>query len=154
MGKEIERKFLVGTAGLPLLGPGRRMRQGYLALDEARSVRVRESGGRAWLTIKGAAQGYSRAEYEYEIPLEDARNLLDALCHPPVIDKTRFDVPFGGRTWEVDVFHGANEGLVVAEIELSSEDESFERPPWLGEDVSHDPRYYNVNLVRCPYRDW
>jgi adenylate cyclase len=154
MGKEIERKFLVATTDWTGNPPGRRMRQGYLALDEARSVRVRESGGRAWLTIKGAAQGYSRAEYEYEIPFEDARHLLDSLCHQPVIDKTRFDVTFNGRRWEVDVFHGANEGLVLAEIELSREDEAFERPPWLGEEVSDDSRYYNVSLVRRPYRDW
>lgn len=154
MSTEIERKFLVSGDDWRDGDPGRRIRQGYLSVDPARAVRVRTAGDRAWLTVKGATSGVSRQEFDYPIPLADAQQMLDTLCHQPLIDKTRHNIRHGVHLWEVDEFHGANDGLVIAEIELGSETESFERPSWLGPEVSDDPRYYNVNLFRYPYRDW
>lgn len=154
MGTEIERKFLVSGDGWRGSAPGRRIRQGYLSVDPARTVRVRTAGERAWLTVKGAMTGLSRPEFDYAIPLADARQMLDTLCHQPLIDKTRYKIRHGDHLWEVDEFHGANDGLVIAEVELDSETEYFARPPWLGAEVSDDPRYFNVNLFRHPYRDW
>lgn len=154
MSKEIERKFLVSGTGWKAGATGRRVRQGYLSSDQQRTVRVRAVGGRGWLTIKGPTVGLARAEYEYEVPLADADAMLSDLCALPLIEKTRYEVCHGGHRWEIDEFHGANEGLVVAEIELASEDEAFERPPWLGEEVSDDPRYFNANLVRRPFSTW
>lgn len=155
MAIEIERKFLVQNDGWrDLARPGQRMRQGYIGGMEKASVRVRQTADRAWLNIKGATLGVQRREYEYPIPLDDAAEILDELCSGALIEKTRFDVPFAGHLWEVDVFEGANAGLVVAEIELGAADEAFERPDWLGEEVSDDPRYYNVCLVTHPWRDW
>ena len=110
-------------------------------------------GERAVLTVKGAAQGAARPEFEYEIPLADAKELL-RLCEKPLIEKTRYRVESGGLVWEVDEFHGVNEGLVVAECELEAEDQAIARPDWVGEEVTDDPRYYNANLVARPYRDW
>jgi adenylate cyclase len=154
MGTEIERKFLVEADDWRQGSRGRRVRQGYLSADPGRSVRIRMVGDSAWLTIKGGTTGYSRVEFEYPIPTQDALHLLDELCIRPVIDKTRHEVNYGGHRWEIDEFHGANEGLVIAEIELAAEDEHFERPPWLGAEVSDDPRYYNVNLARQPFNRW
>jgi adenylate cyclase len=155
MGTEIERKFLVvNDAWREGARDGLRFRQGYLPGVETASVRVRVSGEHAWLNIKSATLGVSRREYEYPIPLADAEEILDALCQRPLIEKTRHHVPHGGHLWEIDVFEGDNAGLVVAEIELKNPDEPFERPPWVGAEVSHDPRYYNVSLVRHPFRDW
>ncbi|HUG99586.1 MAG TPA: CYTH domain-containing protein [Gammaproteobacteria bacterium] len=154
MGREIERKFLVtGTAWKDGLH-GRLFRQGYLSLEKSRTVRVRAAEDAAWLTIKGATAGCTRAEYEYPIPVAEAHELLDTLCIRPLVEKTRYEVRYGGHLWQVDEFHGANAGLVVAEIELGREDEAFERPPWLGAEVSSDPRYFNVNLVNHPFREW
>lgn len=155
MGREIERKFLVtgdgwreaAVAAVP-------MRQGYLASDPACSVRVRIEGCEARLNIKSAELGVARLEFEYPIPVADAEQMLARLCTTPPVEKVRHRVPWGGHVWEVDVFEGANAGLVVAEIELSDPDEPFERPPWVGREVSDDPRYYNVTLARRPYRDW
>jgi adenylate cyclase len=154
MGTEIERKFLVEADDWRQGSRGRRVRQGYLSADPGRSVRIRMVGDSAWLTIKGGTTGYSRVEFEYPIPTQDALHLLDELCIRPVIDKTRHEVNYGGHRWEIDEFHGANEGLVIAEIELAAEDEHFERPHWLGAEVSDDPRYYNVNLARHPFSRW
>jgi adenylate cyclase len=155
MGTEIERKFLVvSDAWREGARDALRFRQGYLPGVETASVRVRVSGGHAWLNIKSATLAVSRREYEYPIPLADAEEILDGLCQRPLIEKTRHHVPFGGHLWEVDVFDGDNAGLVVAEIELTSPDEPFDRPPWVGAEVSHDRRYYNVSLVRHPFRDW
>ena len=154
MGTEIERKFLVEGHDWRQGSRARRLRQGYLSPDPERSVRVRLVGDDAWLTIKGASAGCARVEFEYPIPTQDALHLLDELCIRPVIDKTRHDVRYGAHRWEIDEFHGANEGLVIAEIELAAEDEHFERPPWLGAEVSDDPRYYNVNLARHPFSNW
>jgi adenylate cyclase len=152
---EIERKFLVTSdAWRAAATQAVRMRQGYLPGLESASVRVRVAGDRAWLNIKSATLAVSRREYEYEIPPVDAEDMLDVLCTRPQIEKTRYHVPHGAHTWEVDVFEGENAGLVVAELELAHPDESYVRPPWVGEEVSHDPRYYNVSLVRRPYRDW
>lgn len=151
---EIERKFLVVTTAFLDGLSGVRLRQGYLARGEYATVRVREGGGSAWLTIKGRSQGISRPELEYEMPVADACFCLAHLCGAGLIDKTRYSIAHAGKSWEVDVFHGDNEGLVVAEIELGREDEPFERPPWLGSEVSADRRYYNASLAMHPYSEW
>lgn len=155
MAREIERKFLVtGEGWREAVERRAHYRQGYLASDKFCSIRVRVSDSEAFLNIKSATLGIQRQEYEYPIPLADAQEILDGLCEGPLIEKTRHYVRHGGHLWEVDVFEGDNAGLVVAEIELEHEDEAFERPPWIGEEVSHDPRYYNVCLVRHPYKTW
>ena len=154
MGREIERKFLVAGDGWRATGPGCRLRQGYLCIELERSVRVRVAREAAWLTIKGRGSGVTRLEFEYPIPPADAERLLAELCLQPIIDKTRYEVRHGEHLWEVDEFHGANAGLVVAEIELQDEAEHFPRPDWLGEEVSSDPRYLNANLVHAPFCGW
>ncbi len=155
MATEIERKFLLRDASWrDTADRGTRFRQGYLIGAERASVRVRIEGDKANLNIKSATLGIHRQEYEYPIPLEEAEELLDTLCEQPQIIKTRYLVPFSQHTWEIDVFSGDNEGLVVAEVELGAEDEPFERPPWIGEEVSGDTRYYNVCLIKHPYKDW
>lgn len=152
MGSEIERKFLVDPAWKPTT-PGHYFKQGYLSSVRERVVRVRVAGTEAKLTIKGVTTGVTRAEFEYDIPLADAHALLE-ICEQPLIEKRRYEEPYGDHVFEVDVFMGANAGLVIAEIELKSEDEAFLRPPWLGEEVSGDPRYYNNNLIARPYTTW
>jgi CYTH domain-containing protein len=117
-------------------------------------VRIRTEGARAVLTIKGLTTGVSRLEFEYEIPRADADRLLDEVCERPLIEKTRYRLPAGEVTWEIDEFHGENAGLVVAEVELKREDQPFERPAWLGHEVSGDPRYFNANLIAHPFREW
>ena len=155
MGVEIERKFLVvNESWREAASAGMRYRQGYLSTDPSNSVRVRVSGDKAWLTIKSAAIGVTRHEYEYEIPAADGHGILDELCVKPLIEKTRFIVQHDGHAWEVDVFEGDNAGLVVAEIELGSADEEFTVPEWASEDVSGDVRYYNQRLVEHPYSSW
>lgn len=160
MATEIERKFLLVNDGWkPQADAGVVMRQGYLNTSSSNhqgksSVRVRIAGEHANLNIKGATLGVTRQEYEYPIPLADANELLDTLADGPLIEKTRYHVRHGTHTWEIDVFAGDNQGLVVAEIELAAADEGFERPAWLGEEVSDDPRYYNVCLVKHPFKDW
>lgn len=155
MGTEIERKFLLkDDSWKEGADAGTLFRQGYLQGSEHSSVRVRIEGERANLNIKSATLGIQRREFEYPIPMEDARTLLDELCEKPLIEKTRYLLNYAGHLWEIDVFSGDNAGLVVAELELKSEDEAFERPPWLGQEVSHDPRYYNVCLVKEPYSKW
>jgi CYTH domain-containing protein len=155
MGREIERKFLVRRdLWRPDPGQGVRYRQGYLSTDPARVVRVRTAGERAYLTIKGLTAGLERAEYEYPIPLADADALLDSICLRPIIEKTRYRIPYGDRVWEVDDFAGENAGLLIAEVELPEPDAKFERPPWLGDEVSADPRYFNSSLIAHPYSRW
>jgi adenylate cyclase len=154
MGKEIERKYLVDLASWKPQGGGVHYKQGYLNSQKERVVRVRIEGDRAKLTIKGPSQGVTRSEFEYAIPVADAALLLDNLCEQPLIDKHRHKEIHGGKTWEIDVFHGDNEGLVVAEIELSAEDEAFALPAWAGREVSSDPRYFNSNLLRNPFKSW
>ena len=149
---EIERKFLVSghawrSADAVLY------RQGYLNRDKQRTVRVRIAGDRAFLTIKGVSSGATRVEFEYEIPVSEAAQLL-TLCDGPLIEKTRHRVTVGPHVWEVDEFHGDNDGLVVAEIELGSEDEAFARPEWVTVEVTEDARYYNSNLAVRPFRTW
>lgn len=155
MAIEIERKFLVSGNFRDAVIRAERIVQGYLCAAPDKTVRVRIRAEKAFLTIKGASDkaGLVRSEFEYEIPVADAEALL-TLCESGVIDKVRHLVPFEGHTWEVDVFHGCNEGLVVAEIELTSEDESFERPDWLGEEVTGENRYYNSMLSQHPYATW
>ena len=156
MAVEIERKFLVRDGRWrqePLI---RRIeyRQGWLASDPACSIRIRVSDEDAFLNIKGTTVGVQRLEFEYPIPREDALTMLERLCIGPRIEKTRHCLRVGDHVWEVDEFHGANEGLVVAEIELSDPDEPFERPPWLGREVTEDARYYNTVLARHPWPEW
>ena len=154
MGFEIERKFLVLGHAWRSRATGTRYRQGFLSTEPERTVRVRAAGPRGWLTIKGKTMGARRIEHEYEIPLRDAEDMLESLCKRPLIEKVRYTIVVGDHTWEIDVFEGENEGLIVAEIELQSEDETFERPQWLGDEVTHDARYFNANLVQNPFRTW
>lgn len=153
MAQEIERKFLVDAARWTPQNAGTLYRQGYLSSHPERTVRVRITDDAAFLTIKGATRGVTRLELEYPIPAADARQLL-ALCEPPLIEKTRHTEEHGGMTWEIDVFHGANDGLIVAEIELASEDQKFPMPQWVTTEVSDDPRYYNSNLAAHPFSTW
>jgi len=153
MGIEIERKFLVcGDAWRALAAP-LLLRQGYLSSQPERVVRVRIEGEAAMMTVKGRSVGASRGEWEYPIPLADAEELL-RLCEQPLVEKYRRRIAFGGLIWEVDEFLGANAGLVVAEVELSSEDQAFDKPDWVGAEVSDDARYFNSNLIRHPYTRW
>lgn len=154
MATEIERKFLIAHDGWREDARGQHFRQGYLSTDKARVVRVRTVDDLGYLTIKGPTRGISRTEFEYPIPLADAEAMLETLCHKPIIDKTRYRIRHGAHVFEVDEFHGENAGLIVAEVELGSEDEAFERPDWLGEEVTGDSRYANANLISRPYRDW
>lgn len=152
---EIERKFLVSGEFRSHAFSSTRICQGYLSSAKGRTVRVRIAGDKAFITIKGPVQGLSRFEWEKEIPMDDAQALLE-ICEPGVIDKTRYLVRNTDRThvWEVDEFHGENEGLVVAEIELHSEEDTFDKPSWIGEEVSGDRRYYNSSLISNPYSKW
>lgn len=154
MAVEIERKFLVLGDDWRTLGTPVRYRQGYLAADQRRSVRVRVAGDRGFITIKGQTTGITRAEYEYEIPLQDAEALLDNLCDRPLIEKTRTKIERNGLLWEVDEFFGENQGLVMAEVELVSPDQLVQPPDWIGQEVSDDPRYYNSNLAKQPFQTW
>ena len=152
---EIERKFLVRSEHWrEAARASAHFRQGYLNNDARCSVRVRISGDRAWLNLKSVTIGAQRLEFDYEIPARDARRMLDTLARKPLIEKTRYFVDTGPHIWEIDVFEGENAGLVVAEIELDAPDEPFEKPDWVGEEVTHDPRYYNTSLSLNPYRQW
>ena len=153
MATEIERKFLVRNDQWRDGATGVTLRQAYLARDPERAVRVRTSGDRAWINIKGSTQGISRLEFEYEIPLADADEMF-ALSLDPAIEKTRYLIEHEGHRWELDEFHGANAGRLVAEIELESEDTEFPLPAWAGEEVSDDPRYYNASLSQHPFSTW
>lgn len=152
MAKEIERKFLV-KEGAWRNEKGTQYRQGYLNSVKERVVRVRTIDDKAYLTIKGLTVGASRLEFEYEIPRPDADQLLD-ICEKPLIEKTRYIVVEGEFVWEIDEFIGENEGLIVAEVELESEDQDFPRPAWVGKEVTGDPRYFNSNLIKNPYKMW
>ncbi|MDA0740292.1 MAG: CYTH domain-containing protein [Bacteroidetes bacterium] len=154
MAKEIERKFLVSTNNWKDdVSSTHVFRQGYLSYDSERTVRVRATEVSGFLTIKGITTGLTRDEFEYEIPLADALALLQ-LCERPAIEKKRYLVPHGAQIWEIDVFEGVNTGLVVAEIELQSEDEAFEKPTWLGKEVSGQRKYSNSALSLLPFKDW
>jgi len=155
VGFEIERKYRVADESWrAAVDRCRDFAQGYLANGEACSVRVRLAGDLAWLTVKSASVGMTRLEFEYPIPAEDADRMLSSLCGGSVIRKTRSEVSFAGKLWEIDEFHGENAGLVTAEIELSSEDDAFQCPPWLGEEVTADARYSNASLATHPWCHW
>lgn len=154
MGVEIERKFLLDGDAWRSLGEPVLLRQGYLSSNPDRVVRVRTEGGKGSMTIKGRSTGATRGEWEYEIPLADANELLDRLCEQPIIEKYRRRIDFAGNTWEVDEFLGENQGLMFAEIELSSEDQHFDKPDWIGAEVTADRRYYNSSLIRLPFSKW
>jgi adenylate cyclase len=154
MGKEIERKFLVKGEAWWSLARGTACRQGYLNSAKERTVRVRTIDEKAFLTIKGLTVGATRAEYEYEIPVADCNAMLDALAEKPIIEKKRYKVPFAGLAWEIDEFLGENAGLIVAEVVLESEGQTFRKPEWVGEEVTADPRYFNSNLIKHPFTRW
>lgn len=155
MGVEVERKFLVSDdSWRDGVTTSTRIVQGYIAQTPSATVRVRVKGDKGFLTVKGLSVGVSRSEFEYEVPVPDALAMLAELAQGPVIDKVRHLVPVGGHVWEVDVFAGDNTPLIMAEVELASADEPFERPGWAGLEVSDDQRYFNVNLARSPYSTW
>jgi adenylate cyclase len=155
MGVEIERKFLVTDDRWRAAATGSvRYQQGYLSRSPTSAIRVRTDGERAYLNVKGTTDGITRLEFEYEIPLADAEELLARVALRPLIVKTRHYVGFAGRRWEVDVFEAENAGLVVAEVELESADAVVSLPPWVGREVSADPRYYNSSLSERPYCEW
>jgi CYTH domain-containing protein len=154
MGQEIERKFLLRSDAWRAGARGKRYRQGYLCTAKERTVRVRTVDAAGFLTIKGPSRGVARAEYEYEIPVADADEMLDSLCEGPLIEKTRYRVEHEGLVWEIDEFDGDNQGLVVAEVELQRAEQAIVKPAWLGEEVTADPRYFNANLVKHPYTKW
>lgn len=155
MAQEIERKFLVkNDSWRDAANRGTAYRQGYLSTERGRVVRVRVKGSQAVLTIKGERIGIAAPEFEYPIPVADAEELLADLCLRPLIEKVRYEVAHAGLTWEIDVFSGDNEGLVLAEVELESEDQEVELPGWAGPEVSDDRRYSNASLVSSPYRSW
>jgi len=155
MALEIERKFLLHSDDWRAATNSRvLMRQGYLSSGSQSSVRVRMTDDQAWLNLKARRSGRTRLEYEYPIPHADADEILRYLCSGPLVEKYRHEIIAGPHLWEIDEFIGANAGLIVAEIELSSEEEAFDRPAWLGEEVTEDERYYNFNLAQRPYREW
>jgi len=155
MGKEIERKFLINQQKWDSLNKpaGKLFRQGYLLTDKNKTVRVRATETKGFLTIKGQTVGASRLEYEYEIPLDEAVELLDHFSQAE-LSKTRYEIAFEGKMWEVDVFWGQNEGLIVAEIELESETETFNLPDWVSNEVTEQEKYYNSNLTITPFKNW
>jgi len=154
MAIEIERKFLLKYLPSSLLTCGTIICQGYMVNKKDMVVRVRLSGDNAFLTIKGITCNASRKEYEYSVPQQDAMEMLSLFCKKPLIEKTRYQIEFKGFEWIIDLFSGSNKGLVVAEIELDSIDQVFEKPDWIGKEVTHDIRYFNSNLIKAPYSTW
>lgn len=150
---EIERKFLVIKEKMIIGVRGEYLCQGYLTDDPARTVRIRIAGEHAFLTIKGPGSGISRSEFEYPIPVSEGREMLKMAIFPPV-EKTRYKIQHEGLLWELDIFHGSNEGLLLAEVELQSEDQKITLPPWAGREVSGDPRYFNSYLAKFPFDTW
>lgn len=154
MGKEIERKFIVNGDAYKSLAKGVLYRQGYLCSDMGRSVRIRIFNDKGYLTVKGPSKGATRAEFEYEIPADEANEMLEYLCERPIIEKFRYKYQFEGFNWEIDEFLGENQGLIMAEIELPDENTVFKKPDWIGREVTGDPRYLNSNLIRNPYKNF
>lgn len=154
MGVEVERKFLVDLQKIGKLENGAAIKQGYIPTGNKVAVRVRLKGNEAFLTLKGANKGATRSEYEYLIPVADAEAILGELCSGPVVTKTRYLKENAGHTWEIDVFHGENDGLIVAEVELEKEDEVVTLPDWAIEEVTGDAKYYNSNLLGHPFSKW
>ena len=154
MATEIERKYLVAGEGWRQPGGGTEFRQGYLSTVKERTVRVRVIGDQGFLAVKGITVGTMRTEFEYQIPVDEAREMLAELCEQPIVEKLRHAVDFAGLRWEIDEFLGVNTGLVVAEVELDDPDQTPAPPPWIGEEVTTDPRYFNSNLTARPYTSW
>ena len=154
MSVEIERKFLVKGNEWRQLAQAVNYKQGYISTEKEHTVRVRTIESQAYLTIKGKSVGATRLEFEYEIPLNDANELLNNLCHKPFIDKNRYKIQYKDLTWEVDEFFGENEGLILAEVELHDENQKIEIPDWIGIEVTGEPKYYNANLISNPYCNW
>jgi adenylate cyclase len=154
MAKEIERKFLVDTAELPPLTGGVEIQQGFIPTRDLTAVRVRLAGDSAWLTLKGESTGATRSEFEYPIPVVDARQMITEFCAGKVISKTRYRLAYGEHLWEIDVFSGDNTGLVIAEVELSEEGDNPRLPPWAGVEVTEDSRYFNASLYDHPFCQW
>jgi adenylate cyclase len=154
MVKEIERKFLVKGDAWGAIAKGTIYRQGYLNSAKERTVRIRVADAKAFITIKGPTVGATRSEYEYEIPFGEGNAMLETLAEKPLIEKTRYRIPVGNLTWEIDEFFGENTGLIVAEVELKSEDQTFDKPAWVGDEVTNDSRYFNANLVKNPFTRW
>ena len=154
MAKEIERKFLVKGDSWRKLAEGTVYRQGYIATREKATVRIRLAGNQGYLTIKGPSVKYSRAEFEYTIPIEDAQEMLDTLCDRPLIEKIRYKLEWNNLIWEIDEFDGVNKGLILAEVELTDEKQHIELPDWIDKEVSEDPKYFNSNLVKHPFSQW
>lgn len=154
MATEIERKYLVVNDSWRSRAVGTVFRQGYLSTIKERTVRVRVAGDHGYLTIKGITVGAVRSEFEYEIPRADADQMLDELCTQPLIEKTRYEIEADGMVWEIDAFTGVNEGLLVAEVELDDEAQEIVLPTWVGEEITHDPRYFNSNLIAHPFSEW
>ena len=148
MGKEIEHKYIVtGKEFIDMATESHNIKQGYLCKDKERTIRIRIMDTTAFVTIKGETHGDTRAEYEYPLPLDDAMSMMDSLCINPIIEKTRYIVPFKGNNWEVDMFKGFLDGLILAEIEIPSSEYKYDIPPFVGKNVTNDARYYNSNLV-------
>ena len=154
MAKEIERKYLIDLHKIGPLEGGSVIKQGYITTSDKTVVRVRIADNLAYLTLKGENKGVTRLEFEYEIPIGDAEQIITELCNGPVVEKTRYLVTHSEHTWEVDIFHGDNKGLEVAEIELGSETEKFDVPDWVSIEVSGDVKYYNSNLLQNPFSSW
>ncbi|MBU8910275.1 MAG: CYTH domain-containing protein [Desulfobacterales bacterium] len=154
MAIETERKFLLRYLPSSLLVNSTLIRQGYMTNKKDKVIRIRLTGDSAFLTVKGATRNASRKEYEYPIPQQDAKEMLQLFCKKPLIEKTRYQIEFKGFEWVIDQFSGDNQGLVVAEIELDSIDQPFEKPDWIGKEVTHDLRYFNSNLIETPYSTW
>jgi adenylate cyclase len=152
--EEIERKFLVNGYDFKHGIEPVHIRQGFISTHKEHVIRIRTCGQKAFITLKSSGSGITRKEYEYEIPYRDAAKLFETFCLKPLIEKNRYPITYKGAKWDVDEFLGVNQGLVLAEIELDSENESFEKPPWLGEEVTGDPRYYNARLAVKPYTSW
>lgn len=153
MAIEIERKYLVDLEKLTLKN-GLNIKQGYIETANNTVVRVRVKGSKGFLTIKGENSGASRLEFEYEIPLDEANEMLQKLCSGPIIDKTRYEIKYENHLWEVDLFYGENEGLVIAEVELEDENEEVILPTWVKQEVTGDIKYYNNQLMKNPYKNW
>lgn len=154
MAIEIEKKFLLNYLPFSLMTDKEYIEQGYIVREKNKSVRVRLYGNKGFITIKSDLKGILRREYEYSVPKEDAKEMLLFICEKPLIQKNRYKVLFNGLEWTIDEFKKENKGLLLAEIELNSSDQKFELPDWIGKEVSHDPKYYNVNLIRNPYSKW
>ncbi len=154
MAKEIERKYLIKGDAWRILAKGTAYRQGYLSTEKERTVRVRTIDDKGFLTIKGITVGATRAEYEYEIPAADANEMLTNLCEKPLVEKNRHKIKIGALTWEIDEFLGVNLGLIVAEVELTDENQRIDLPDWIGQEVTGDPKYFNSNLTKNPFTKW